>query len=79
MKDGAFREDPEHILDILRKVAEQYVEDSPEKAAIEYAAKAVHFAYEETTLLRFKTFIRDFGAELSDKQRDYLRNIGLET
>lgn len=62
----------------LEAVAHNYPRDSKEYQAIELAAKALLFAYEQEVSKKFETYLREFGAELTPKQRQILISLGIE-
>ena len=68
----------EVLLDTLHRIAQEYDEGSSEYAAIETAAKAVHFAYQDSVVQRFRAFLDDSGNGLNSQQLKYLKSLGLD-
>jgi hypothetical protein len=67
-----FEEDSE----VLRQIARQYPEDSPQRAALERAALA--FAYVVMEHLEgFAAFVTKSASDLTDTQREHLRGLGI--
>ncbi len=68
----------ERESEILKKIAEQYPQDSNEYLAIEHAAFALAFAVTEDSE-KFSAFIRDCGQDLTDEQKAHIKSLGLDT
>jgi len=68
----------EEALAVLKSVAAQFPKESQEHQAIELAAKALLYVFQEDVERRFKSFLRDFDSELTAEQKQNLRRIGIE-
>ena len=63
---------------LLAKLASQFPKSSKEYKAIELAAQGLLFAFQTGTAAEFKSFLKNFDSELTDKQKKQLRNLGIE-
>jgi len=62
---------------VLKIIAEQYAPGSTEYLALEHAAFALAFALTED-FEKFTSFIRSCRSDLTDQQKAYLKEMGLE-
>jgi hypothetical protein len=68
----------EKSLEVLEKIASEFPEGSDEYAAMELAAKAMHYVRHEDVGRRFQAFLKDFDAELTAEQKENLRRMGID-
>jgi len=69
----------EKSLEVLEKIAAKFSKESEEHEAIELAAKALHYVFHEDVERRFRTFLKDFDAELTPEQKENLRRMGIDS
>jgi len=68
----------EKSLEVLEKIASEFPKGSDEYAAMELAAKAMHYVRHEDVGRRFQAFLKDSDAELTAEQKENLRRMGIE-
>ena len=62
---------------ILETVARGYLEQSPEREAVEFAARGLVFACTDAPE-RFAAFLKDFDADLTPEQKANLVRLGIK-
>jgi hypothetical protein len=65
------------IFDILEKIASQFDKESKEYQAIEKAAWALHFIWQEKIGKSFEEFIKNVNSPLTKEQRYHLHSMGI--
>ncbi|MRG90905.1 hypothetical protein [Polyangium spumosum] len=68
---------PDETLKTLERIAEKYDEGSPERAALEVAAKGLLFIHAAEHGNTFVEYLEQFDADLTEEQRRHLTRMGL--
>jgi hypothetical protein len=73
------KNDSNEIFETLEKIAAQFDKKSKEYQAIEKAAWALHFIWQEEVAARFEKFIDDVNSPLTKEQINHLHSMGIHS